>query len=95
MPLEVPAEGRRAFMQYSSGYFVGGQPRNAPIALAERYLRYPKLLINWLYGNARNFKVRVDDQPAVLRWTIFDDVAGPDEAQVSITDRLARILTAR
>lgn len=95
LPLEGPANDRRTFMQYCSGYFVGGKPRMPPSALADDYRRYPKLLINWLYGNARRYKIQIDKRPAILRWTIFDDVASSDDMQVSITDRLARILTAR
>ncbi|MDF7775669.1 toll/interleukin-1 receptor domain-containing protein [Sphingomonas sp. AOB5] len=42
----------RNFMQYSSAYIVNGLSRVPPQRHIETFKRYPRTLINWMYGNA-------------------------------------------
>lgn len=95
IPLEGPAQERRAFMQYSSGYYVEGRPRQPPASFAASFDRYPRTVLNWLYGNATQFKVAGDAGAWTLRKILFEDVVHPGEPRVTMTDRLAALLTSR
>ncbi len=94
LPLEGPAFERRAFMQYSSGYFIGDQPRPPPPGeLEHEFSRYPRTVLNWLYGNATRLQGR--DGSPTLRRILFEDVIPPDRPRITVTDRIAKLLTAR
>jgi hypothetical protein len=95
LPLHGVAQERRAFMHYTAGHFVNELPSRPPAYLAASYARYPRTVLNWLYGNAASFKLKVDDEVVRLRKILFNDVVPPQETRVSITDWLAAILTAR
>ena len=95
LPLEGEARDRRAFSQYSAGYFVDGLPATAPASFDASYLRYPRTVLNWLYGNATQFKVTDEDRAYTLRKILFDDVVPPSEPRVTLTDRMAALLTSR
>ncbi len=95
LPLEGEAKDRRAFTQYSSGYFVDGFPATPPASFDASYLRYPRTVLNWLYGNATQFKVTDEERAFTLRKILFDDVVPPTEPRVTLTDRMAALLTTR
>lgn len=95
LPLEGAARDRRAFMQYSSGYFVEGRPQQPPAKFSETFLRYPRTALNWLYGNATQFRMTGERAQLTLRKILFDDVVPPHIPRLSMTERLASLLTAR
>jgi hypothetical protein len=95
LPLEGPAQGRRAFSQYTAGYFRQSRPAPAPDNLEKAFRRYPRTVLNWLYGNATQFRFAVDNQTFKARKVLFDDVVAPDTSGVSMSERLASWLTAR
>ncbi len=95
LALEGPARERRAFMQYTSGYFVNGQPRTPPAKFVDSFARYPRTLLNWLYGNATQFRLQLDDATLTSRRYLFDDVTIHTGRPASLTDWMASILTAR
>ena len=95
LPLEGPALDRRAFMQYSSGYFVKGNPQTPPRNFAASFTRYPRTLLNWLYGNARRYRLSNETTSITLRKILFDDVVSPDTTRFTMTEWLASVLTSR
>ncbi|WP_291832142.1 hypothetical protein [Brevundimonas sp.] len=95
MALEGEARERRAFMQYSSGYFKDGQYREPPHAFKATFQRYPRTIMNWLYGNAAQARRAVSETDG-LRRSLFPDVTvanGPPRR--SLIDALNAVLTAR
>lgn len=95
LPLDGPAGYRRAFMQYSSGYFEKGRPGQPPLKFAKAFARYPRTVLNWLYGNARQFQVNDDDLALRVRPVLFDDVDNGNRASRSLIDRIVQLLSPR
>ena len=97
LPLEGPAEDRRSFMQYSSGYFVKGNPQRPPLNFEPSFARYPRTVLNWLYGNALRFRAKEikTGRMYTFRQTLFDDVVSPYATRVSVSEKLASLLTSR
>lgn len=96
MPLEGEAHERRAFMQYSSGYFKDGEYREPPHAFKGTFQRYPRTIMNWLYGNATQASAARHTHTDRLRTALFPDVAAADRApRRSLIDLINFALTAR
>lgn len=95
LPLQGIARHRRAFMQYSSGYFSDGFLARAPKRFEESFRRYPRIILNWLYGNATQASFRDETDELTIRKSLFDDLTFPDESKPTIIDILASVLTSR
>lgn len=95
LPLEGEAKDRRAFMQYSSGYYVDGYPHPPPDSFVRSFEHYPRTILNWLYGNATQFRIANDKKTITLREILFEDVVPPGEPRVTLTDFFAGLLTSR
>jgi hypothetical protein len=95
LPLEGPARARRAFLQYSSGYFVDGHPRHPPAKFTESFNRYPRILLNWLYGNATQFRITGNGTSTTLRKVLFNDVEPSSSLRLTLSERLLWLLTSR
>lgn len=96
LPLEGEARERRAFMQYSSGYFVNGEYREPPHTFNDTFKRYPRTVMNWLYGNATQYRLVRNDQAITVRRALFADVSvSQAPPRSSLLEKLTLILTAR
>jgi hypothetical protein len=92
MPIGPNDWSRRCFMQYSSCSFVDGKPRIQPHLTAD-YLRYPRTLLNWLFGNARRYQGRQGDRVDKAELALFPDVLPPDPRLTPISERFLRWIT--
>ncbi len=95
LPLEGAARDRRAFTQYTSGFYVNGEPQRPPANFEASFGRYPRTVLNWLYGNATQFRLTSDTEMLTLRKILFDDVVLPHTPRVTMTEWFASLLTAR
>lgn len=96
LPLDGAARDRRAFTQYTSGHFSDdGRLQQPQDRFVSSFNRYPRTVLNWLYGNATRFKLANETTEVTLRKILFDDVVAPDTPRVTMTERLAALLTAR
>ncbi|PLR25182.1 hypothetical protein SGCZBJ_13210 [Caulobacter zeae] len=96
LPLEGEAHERRAFMQYSSGYFKDGEYREPPHSFHGTFKRYPRTVMNWLYGNATQYRPGRDNRTTSPRRSLFPDVDVPTAPpRRSLIDLLNHALTAR
>jgi hypothetical protein len=96
LPLEGEARERRAFMQYAAGYYKDGEYREPPHSFNNTFKRYPRTVMNWLYGNATQYRPVRDGQPLPKRQALFPDVDGPTAPpRQSLIDLLNLALTAR
>lgn len=86
-------KGRRAFMQYSSGYFIDGQPTPPPENFAAWFERYPRTLINWLYSNA--LQAQANEHGPVARRNLFKDVVSERPGGDPLAAWLLSVLTSR
>ncbi len=92
MPIGNDDWARRCFMQYSSCSFVDGKPRIQP-HLVESYIRYPRTILNWIFGNARRFEDRLGESVNTAELVLFPDVMPPDTYYIPVSERFIRILT--
>lgn len=95
LPLEGPAADRRAFMQFSSGFYVDGVPCRPPKSYRDSFERYPRTVANWLYGNATRVRLMDDEKSIAIRKILFEDVTPPEEPRINISDRLAALLASK
>lgn len=80
---------KRCFMQYSACRFVEGRPSISP-DLEKDFLRYPRTVLNWIYGNARRFEFSVGRQVTELPLNLFPDVIPPDTRLIPLSERFLR-----
>jgi hypothetical protein len=80
---------KRCFMQYSACRFVEGKPVIPPDLLDE-FLRYPRTVANWIYGNARRFEFSVGRHVAELPLNLFPDVVPRTTKMVPLSERFLR-----
>jgi len=82
---------KRCFMQYSACKFIEGRP-TLPLYLESEFLRYPRTVLNWIYGNARRFEFTVGRQVTELPLNLFPDVIPQGTKMVSLSERFLRRL---
>jgi hypothetical protein len=79
--------GRRFFMQYVAGNIGNGIVQEPPDELRPTFERYPKVLLNWLYGNATRFAA------AHRREVLFKDFV--PKVEISRLERAMNFVFAR
>lgn len=94
LPIGPADWDRRSFMQYSSCQFIDGVPR-IQSHLADSYHRYPRTVVNWMYGNARRFERVTDEAVERLQEALFADVAPEGSRLVPLPERFLRALVRR
>lgn len=80
---------KRCFMQYSSCKFVEGRP-SIPTYLERDFLRYPRTVLNWIYGNARRFELTRGGHVSELPLNLFPDVIPATTKLVPLSERFLR-----
>jgi hypothetical protein len=80
---------KRCFMQYSSCRFVEGRPWIPP-ELEDEFLRYPRTVMNWIFGNARRFEFSVGRQVTELPLNLFPDVIPRGTKMIPLSERFLR-----
>ena len=85
---------RRSFMQYSSCTFIDGRPY-IPDHLESDFIRYPRTVANWIYENARRFRVEDRAGGIDLPMYLFDDVVDELRLKVSISQRFLRAIIGK
>lgn len=84
---------RRFFMQYCAGYLVDEANHAPPAKQKDVFERYPRTLLNWLYGNATR-TVSANGRTSRER-ILFNDVVSPDAVRVRYIDRVTNFILAR
>jgi hypothetical protein len=81
---------RRYFMQYCAGYLV--DEANRPPPNNERYVfeRYPRTLLNWIFGNAT--RKHTGTGRATRERVLFDDVIAKDALRVRYFERVTNFI---
>lgn len=79
--------GRRAFMHYSAGLIVEARVRQPPIHLRDTFDRFPRIVLNWLYGNATETDSGGDGQRT--RRLLFSDVLPRRARPAPLLERLS------
>jgi hypothetical protein len=82
---------KRCFMQFSACRFIEGRP-SIPPDLQDEFLRYPRTVINWIYGNARRFEFTVGRYVTELPLNLFPDVIPRDTKIIPLSERFLRRL---
>jgi len=80
---------KRCFMQYSACRFIEGRPM-IPTDLAKEFLRYPRTVLNWIYGNARRFEFSIGRQVADLPLNLFPEVIPNHSRLIPLSERFLR-----
>lgn len=91
--LALNSTGRRFFMQYTSGHIINHLVAPPPQRHRAAFDRYPRTLLNWLYGNATESEVDVEGRRS--RFTLFQDVLARPPRRRSIFEKIASIILAR
>lgn len=91
--LALKTNGRRFFMQYSSGHIVKNRVKVPPQRHRSSFDRYPRTVWNWLFGNAT--LTQLDTDHPRERTTLFPDVLPQPRKPVTFTERISRVLLAR
>lgn len=89
--LALGSAGQRFFMQYVSAYVVENLVRFPPARHRASFDRYPRTLLNWLYGNA------TETETAGMRGrsVLFADVLRRPPPRATVIDRVLRFLLRR
>jgi hypothetical protein len=82
---------KRCFMQYSSCRFIEGRPWIPP-ELEKDFLRYPRTVMNWIYGNARRFEFSLGRHVTELPLNLFPDVIPLGTKMIPLSERFLRRL---
>lgn len=80
---------KRCFMQFSACRFIEGRPAIPP-DLQNDFLRYPRTVLNWIYGNARRFEFSVGKQVVEMPLNLFPDVIPKDTRLIPLSERFLR-----
>jgi hypothetical protein len=91
--LALQTTGRRFFMQYASGHIVGDRVKVPPHRHRAAFDRYPRIVWNWLYGNATQTEVDAEGNRA--RVILFPDVLPHAPRRVPLFERISRFVLAR
>jgi hypothetical protein len=86
---------RRSFMQYSAGLITGGLQRKPAQHQAEVFDRYPKLVWNWLVGNASQVSETPRATGLRVRRMLFPDIAPPAAERVTVWRRVVSFVLMR
>jgi hypothetical protein len=84
---------RRYFMQYCAGYLVEEANRPPPESQRDIFERYPRTLLNWLYGNATRVTSR--NGRSSRERVLFSDVLPRSTVQVRLVERVTNFILAR
>ena len=90
--LALGSTGRRFFMQYSAAYVVDGSIRVPPYRHQRVFERYPRTVLNWLYGNATELDSHIGGLR--VRLQLFPEVLAQPGTRLSRPKQIARSLAA-
>jgi hypothetical protein len=83
----------RFFMQYCAGYLVEEANRPPPMAKKAIFDRYPRTLLNWLYGNGT--RISIGSSGRTRENVLFDDVVVRNTLQIRYLERVTNLIFAR
>ena len=73
---------------------MGEQPR-IPDHLVDAYLRYPRTVLNWIYGNARRFELKEGDRTDHAQLVLFPDVVPRDVRMETVSEWILRAIVRK